>query len=220
MELKCPNCANLFATDPVTVETDIVFCPDCKEVYKISELMACEPEVIEFGIANAPHGAWFRKNFDGWTLGSTLRSGGAFLLIPFMCAWSWYTLKVYGIQIAEGKFNLGLSLIGLPFLAVNVVLVALTLMAFFGKVTVSVERDAGRVFTGVGSIGWTRRFAWSEIHAIEDRDTGSTFAVVLVGNDRLKFRIAPDEKSREYVVQTLRSLLASRDALSKSRRRL
>lgn len=57
------------------------------------------------------------KKFDnGFEISATTESPIAFFLVPFMLVWSGGSLGgIYGTQIANGHFNLFLSLFGIPF---------------------------------------------------------------------------------------------------------
>ena len=70
-----------------------------------------------------------------------------------MCVWSGFSLGgIYGSQIAAGEFNLGLSLFGIPFVLGTLFFGSLAVMTVRGKVVIAVDRNAGRIFTGVGRI--------------------------------------------------------------------
>jgi hypothetical protein len=173
----------------------------------------------DFDINAPPRGAWFDPTVTGWTLGATTRSPMAFFLVPFMCVWSGGSLGgIYGSQIFTGEFNLLLSLFGIPFLLGTVLLGSLAVMTVCGKVNVQVDHNDGTVFTGVGPIGWTRRFEWSSITAVEEtqmayQQTGSGGLVIVLISDqsRVKFGSMLSEPRRYYLLQGLRRLLAERD---------
>jgi hypothetical protein len=151
--------------------------PDVRSVEKLlRDLFVNKPQPTvasgqdsgEFDLSESPRGAWFSETSAGWTIGATTRSPIAFFLVPFMCGWSWCSLGIYGRQIAEGKFNFHLSLLGIPFVLGTLVIGFLAIMSVCGKITVTVEHDAGRLFYGVGPIGWTRSFDWSSITRFEE----------------------------------------------------
>ena len=115
-----------------------------------------------------------------------------------------------------GHFRL---LLTLPVLLGTIALVASSLMMVAGKVTVTVRGDRAMVFTGIGPLGWRRRFRWSEITAVEEDQvaTGSadcvsyTPAVALVGATRIKFGIMLSPKRRRFIIQVLRKTPAVTD---------
>ncbi|MDB6016388.1 MAG: hypothetical protein JWR19_877 [Pedosphaera sp.] len=53
-----------------------------------------------------------------------------------------------------------------PFYLSGLVLWYCALMPIFGKVAVQVDGDSGKIFKGIGSLGWTRRFNWRGVEKI------------------------------------------------------
>jgi hypothetical protein len=134
-----------------------------------------------------------------------------------MCVWSGGSLGgIYGSQIVNGEFNLGMSLFGIPFVLGTLLFGSIALMTVCGKVVIATEDDDGRVFEGVGPIGWTRRFNWGSISAVEEDypsyyHSGNIGKVIsLVGQTRLKFGAMLSDPRRYYLLQCLRSFLADR----------
>lgn len=135
-----------------------------------------------------------------------------------MCVWSGFALGgIYGSQIVKGQFNLVMSLFGIPFVLGTLFLGSMAVMSVCGKVIVSVDRDGeGQVFTGVGMIGWTRRFHWASMTAVEEapvdrnRFPFNGFSISIIGQSRLKFGTMLSEPVRFYLIQSLRYLLLQR----------
>jgi len=164
-----------------------------------------------------PAGVWFEREMAGFTIGSTTRSAAAFFLVPFMCVWSGFSLGgIYGSQIINGQFNLFLSLFGIPFVIGTLVFGSIALMTVCGRVVVSVDRDDGQVFQGVGPLGWRKRFQWSDIRTVEEVALGYRYsgqngpAIALIGTTRLKFGSMLRDSRRFFVLQALRQMLAER----------
>ncbi|QDU63824.1 hypothetical protein Pan216_47050 [Planctomycetes bacterium Pan216] len=221
MKMDCPKCGEPVPDDQVNVATDVAFCPACDEIFSLSKMISAGKFVSDFDIHSPPSGAWFEDHGLGCQVGATTRSCAAFFLVPFMCVWSGFSLGgIYGTQIAAGKFNLVISLFGIPFLFGTILFGSITLMAIFGKVVVTIDGNDGSVFTGIGPVGWTRRFDWREISAIEEeivassRSTSnyrSTMQVIsLLGQKRLRFGSMLSQARRYYMLQVLRTLLARR----------
>ncbi|OYW18949.1 MAG: hypothetical protein B7Z55_09725 [Planctomycetales bacterium 12-60-4] len=151
--------------EDVSVSTDIALCRGCGERWGYAELLARK----EAGgvAAMPPPGAWHVPGMNGFEAGASTRSPIAFFLVPFMCVWSGFSLSgIYGTQIISGKFNLVLSLFGIPFLLGTVVMGAVALMAVCGKVVVTVRGDDATVFVGIGPLGRSRRFKWSQVTGV------------------------------------------------------
>ncbi|MDI1314727.1 hypothetical protein [Prosthecobacter sp.] len=163
----CPRCHSSIPMEDISVSTDIALCRRCEERWNYSNLLTRKDSVAV--VAQAPGGAWHTPAINGFEVGASTRSPLAFFLVPFMCVWSGFSLNgIYGSQIVSGKFNLGTSLFGIPFVLGTLLLGSAALMAVCGKVVVTVRGREGRVFTGVGPLGRTRRFDWSQVSAITE----------------------------------------------------
>jgi hypothetical protein len=113
---------------------------------------------------------------NGFRASATTRAWYALFLVPFMCVWSGASLGgIYGSQIRSGKLNLAISLFGIPFILGTLLLGSQALMATFGRVAVIREGDDGAIFVGIGPLGWTRRFRWSEAVSAMEADTRSNY---------------------------------------------
>jgi len=213
MKITCPSCSTQLPPDQLNVETDVAICSRCNEAFSISALVAAGQVSGTFNFSDSPRGTWYSETFAGWTIGATTRSSSAFLLVPFMCVWSGGSLGgIYGTQIVEGKFNLVMSLFGIPFVLGTLLFGSIAIMSVCGKTTVTVEGNAGRLFVGVGPIGWARRFDWYSINCVEEDHLGHSheFLISLVGKTRMKLGWMLTEPRRSFLLQGLRKQLASR----------
>lgn len=219
MKLTCPSCCKLIPADQMNLGTDVALCPCCNEAFSISALVAAGQDSDEVDLFDPPRGAWFSETYSGWTIGATTRSPMALFLVPFMCVWSGGSLGgIYGSQIVQGEFNLAMSLFGIPFVLGTLAFGSMAVMTVCGKTTVTVDNfsNASRIFTGVGPIGWTRRFEWASITRIEEdypgyQSSGSSgMVIVLIGRTRLKFGSMLTDPRRYFLLQGLRKQLSRR----------
>lgn len=218
MKISCPACQRLLPASQLNVAANVAVCPNCNEAFAISDVIGSDRGDRDFDIRQSPPGSWFEDTDSGWRITASTRSALAFFLVPFMCAWSGLSIGVlYGSQIAVGEFNLLLSLFGIPFALGTLLLASMVAMSICGKIVVSTDGNDGEVFAGVGPFGWTRRFDWASIHAIEEDFLGYSAVgshhgrvISLVGQSRLKFGSMLNDARRFYVLQVLRKLLASR----------
>ena len=215
MKVTCPKCKLVIPPGRLNVGADLAHCEKCNEAFLISSLLAMGQVPEEFSIDEPPPGAWFQDTGSGWRIGASTRSPAAFFLVPFMCVWSGFSLGgIYGLQIFNGEFNLLLSLFGVPFLLGTLLFGSIAIMAVCGKVVVAIDNDYGCVFEGVGPIGWTRRFDWASISAVEEEwcrnSRNNAKTISLVGQTRLKFGSMLSDRRRYYLVQCLRRFLAGR----------
>ena len=116
MEILCPSCRSRIPADDLNVSTDIALCRACDKPFRISEAVGSAPADPQL-LATPPSGAWFDPLPDGFRAGASTRSWMALFIVPFTCVWSGGSLfGIYGTQIVHGRFNVGMSLFGLPFL--------------------------------------------------------------------------------------------------------
>jgi hypothetical protein len=209
VNLSCPRCGKSLAASDMNVATDVAACRQCDGVFKVSELMNQEAAVHE--PLRKPSGAWLEERDDGFRAGASTRSALALMLVPFMMVWSGVSLGgLYGSQIASGHFSLGQSLFGLPFLFGTIGLGTVAVMSIAGKCELTVRGDDAFLFVGVGPIGWSRRFRWSEIHAVNETPAGrkQTPSLALEGSQRVQFGSGLNDVRRYWLLQTLRSKIA------------
>ena len=215
MRINCPLCFGEFPAADVNVAADVAYCKHCREASKVSELIDTGNE-SSFDLSNVPAGVEFNETNTGWELISTTRNWAAWFLIPFTAVWSGFSLSgIFGTQIAEGKFDLGRSLFGLPFLIGSIVLVTLCLMSVFGHVRISANDGQGAIFWGLGKLGWRRKFDWSSVKQIEEGQQlagqhGNQWLIVLRGAQIIRFGHAITESRRQYILHALRGLLKAR----------
>lgn len=212
MKIECPKCKHEVDTTDINVAADIAHCKKCNEVFSLSELL--NKDVIKsFDLTNPPSGSWFKRLPQGFQVGVSTKSFAAFFIIPFMVVWSGASLGgIYGSQIISGKFDPFMSFFGIPFLLGSVIFWAIGLMFIFGKVTVTVEQNNCTIFTGIGSIGWSRYCKWNEISSVYDyvsttsRNNRSS-TIVLEGKKRVSFGSLVKSERKYFMIQALRKML-------------
>jgi hypothetical protein len=215
MKITCPKCQRAIPTEDVNVGTDIALCRQCDETFSFAELLG-QHEDPTVDLTRPPKGVWFRQDMHGFELGCTTRSPMAFILVPFMCVWSGFSLGgIYGTQIYSHTFNWGVTLFGIPFIAFSILFWSFALMAVCGKIVVSVKEDQGKVFTGVGPVGWSRKFKWSGVREVRESlktsGKGDRYpTIMLQGETRLSFGDGIHENRRYFMLRALRMLLRKR----------
>jgi hypothetical protein len=222
MKIQCPNCRQAIPAAQMNAAADTAICARCDEAFSLSSIIAAGGADTNFDIHNPPLGASFEETVHGWNLTSTTRSKMAWFLVPFMIVWSGGSLGgIYGSQFLKGQFDLEMSLFGIPFLLGTLFFGTIAAMTVIGRVVISLDRDDGTIFTGIGPLGWTRRFDWNSITKIEDdfashRGSDQQSRVIsLVGQSKISLGTMLTEERRYYLLNALRQLLASR-SLSQS----
>ncbi len=209
-KIVCPKCRAEIPLEDVNVATDLALCRQCGQTWSYAELIN-DSKSPDFDSRTPPSGAWFREMPPGgFTVGVSTRSPVAFFLVPFMCVWSGFSLGgIYGTQFHKGQFNFGMSLFGIPFILGTLLFGSIAVMSVCGKVTVTVEGDNGVIFTGVGPIGWRRRFNWRNVSAIRRSEKygnrGSvSHQITLEGEKRLNFAAGVKDDRLDFMLATLR----------------
>lgn len=155
---------------------------------------------------------------NGFTAEATTRSLTAVSLVPFTCVWAGISVgNIYGRQILHGKFNPTDSFMGLLFLLGSVVLVGWCAMSIGGVVRVTRQGDELDVFTGVGPLGWRRRYRWSDIRIVREVATaamgrwgsGQGGSVALEGRTRVAFGALLTEERRYFILRVMQKMLAT-----------
>ena len=153
-----------------------------------------------------------QKNMQEIKLGATLRSPIAFFLVPFMLIWSGGSLGgIYGTQIAKQQFSLLQSLFGIPFLLGTLFFGFITLMMTFGKVELSIDRQGGRVFTGIGKIGKSKSFQWHEVTRIRENYVANSSnkqqaQIVIEANQPITFGLGLAPERHHYLFHALKRI--------------
>lgn len=216
MQVICPKCHRSLDPPDVNPGTDVAYCAACAEAFSLSDLIASQPDE-DIDLTRPPRGVWVEESFGDFTITASTRSLAAIFLVPFTLVWAGGSMGgIYGSQIVSGEFNVWLSLFGLPFLVGSAFLVGFTLLTLFGKFVIKVERGLGTAFLGVGTIGWRKRFDWSEItgaHAEQrtgGNDNTSKQFIVLEGPQRIKLPASLHEERNYFIVQFLRHQLRAR----------
>lgn len=211
MKFNCPSCRLPFLPENINIQTDLALCKDCGGIARISELV--DEEFDTSTLSQPPKGAWYRQTMSETIIGATTRHPMAFMMVPFMCVWSGFSLGgIYGTQITNGKFSLMMSLFGLPFLIGTILLGSLALMAVCGKVEVRLRGRRGVVFVGVGSLGWKRALNLDEVDTIIEETHATNYpgsqgaGIVMKGKSRLRFATNLSEARRHFMLNALKAV--------------
>lgn len=212
--MKCPNCNSEIPKENINIQTDLAHCFSCDSIISISEVMNGTPFDEDFDIDSPPSGAWIRRERSQLVIGATTRSAVAFFIVPFMLVWSGGSIGgIYGSQLISGEFNLFMSLFGIPFLLGSVIFWSFALMTIAGKVELTLTRDGGKVFTGVGSIGLTKKFTWDEVSSITEGVSNVKYPgkqngnLQLEGQKRISFGSGLKTDRQYYILKAMKVIL-------------
>ena len=240
--MTCDSCGGEIGGEDVNVKADTAYCRSCGTLSKPSRLLADAEAGVDDALADRPPpGCSTVEGFGGGrTLRCSARSlGGAIGAIALALFWNGITgvfvafntaatLHFLGLTVPGGfeeELNMGpwmaagLWLFLTPFILVGLTLISVALLKLFGHVSVRVGPGGGRVFTGVGPVGWPRRFDAGDVESVNvgvaswqenDRDVP---AVVIErgGRGPLRFGTALTPERRAWLVAALRRAIAERE---------
>lgn len=183
MTPTCSKCKRPIPDDDINVAVDVAFCRVCHIAHKLSQLVHGTALDDEIDLTQSPKGTWYRESGVGTIIGASHRSiGGALGLLAFALFWNGIvsvfvcvalssTLHLMHVPVPEWfpapKMNgsvmgvgttLFLWLFLTPFILVGTGFILAFLSSLAGRTEVLTRVNEGVVFTGIGKLGWRRRF--------------------------------------------------------------
>ena len=187
----CSKCRRTIPSDDINVAKDVAYCRECNLSYRLSELTHGGDSMASIDVNRPPKGAWYRSDGGGTVIGATNRSvGTAVGMLFFALFWNgivstfvmlaisatlqnlhiptpvWFPApKMNGDFMGPGM-TIFLWLFLTPFILVGVSVASMCLVSLFGRTEVRIESSRGTIFTGVGAIGWRRKFEAAQVRDI------------------------------------------------------
>jgi hypothetical protein len=241
--VNCPECRNEIPSADINVSTDLAMCRRCNATHSFSELFECRNLVQTLEDSPPPSGFTQRTTARGVAYRvshrSLLGAAGALAICLF---WNGIvsvfvlvnlasTLNLLGITVPEWfpapvmngeTMGLGMTLFLwlflTPFLIVGAGFMGAFLMVIGGHTEVRINAAEGRIFTGVGPIGWPRKFKPHEVRSVAlkdsnwrdsdgDRHTKQEIVLEMNNGDTLKFGRGMKEARRAYLAALLQRTL-------------
>lgn len=202
MEVKCNKCNAIILNKNINVQQDTAYCSQCESLCVLSSLKVAD---FQFTKNDTVKGVLLDESHDAWTIEASHRSFMALFFIPFTCVWAGGSLwGIYGTQWMSGNWEIQQSLFGLPFLIGSLGLIGVSLMSLFGRTVIANEQGKGLVYIGLGSIGWYRRFDWSDVSSVVEKHNRRYRLISLEGRQRLSFGWGLSAKKQDYIVNAIR----------------
>lgn len=223
--------AGALATPPVIVYAN-------PEQERLSRLVA------DVDTTKPPEGAWVRDDGIETEVGASLRTvAGAVVMLGISLFWNGIVAVFVILAIAGSLHHMGVTVpswfpapimkgsggtnmpLGMvlflwvfliPFILIGLVLIATFLTALAGHVKVTIRDAEGKVFTGIGPIGWTRKFDASSIKRVDILDSVHTTVnekpvnrgeIVIDADKLIKFGASLKEPRKVFVAGALRKVL-------------
>ncbi len=189
----CPKCKRAIPSEDVNVASDVAFCRTCNLSHRLSALTLGTVVDENLDVNNPPPGAWYQREGDSVVLGASHRSlGQAFLLLFFCLFWNGIVSVFVSLATLSTLHHLGVSApswfpafhdpsmpLGMtiflwvfltPFIAVGLVLLTTVLSCVAGRTEVRSEGGEAVLFTGIGSLGFRKRFSPREVRDVRVED--------------------------------------------------
>ena len=168
MEFHCPDCGLPIQAADLAPAQGVAVCRFCEKPFPLEACQAAVPfadrHVVP--VMTPPKGVDLVETMDGFRLTLSTRSCIAIFLVPFTLFWAGGSLGgIYGMQIKQGKFDLMMSLFGLPFLVGSFFLIALTVMSVCGRTIVELAGGKFSIRTGALGVYRTQSAPWSEVRS-------------------------------------------------------
>jgi hypothetical protein len=239
MNPNCPDCRRPIPLDDVNVGRDIALCRQCGKPHAYSDLLEAARLHAAADKRNPPDGTWQRADGSGTVIGATHRSWGSALgALGFAAFWNGIVSIFVSIAVTETLQRWGVdppewfpapkmdgdgppfgSLIFLwlfltPFILVGSGMLWAVVNYVGGKTEVRIRNGEGTVFTGLGPLGWRRRFDAQSVKAVRvevdggQQPSGKGSIVVETHNGRrIKFGTWMREDRKAFVAGALLATL-------------
>ncbi len=242
-KVSCPECQTEIPSIDINVSTDLALCRHCDTTHAFSGLLQRRNPLRDIKNVKPPSGVWERATLDGISYGVSHRSVvGALGTLAIGLFWNgivsvfvlinvsstlnllgvtlpeWFPAPVMNEQSMGWGMNLFLWLFLTPFLLVGAGLIGTFFMALAGRTVVRINTNEGRIFTGVGPIGRSRKFTPHNVRRVtlnhtnwrdNDGDHRTKQEIILEMNngDLLKFGTGMKEEHRTYLAAKLQNTL-------------
>ena len=240
---RCPACSRAILGDDVNVAKDVAYCRACNLVHTLSALVqACEL-TAGVDVNRPPPGVRCDVRGGSLFVTATHRSLGAAVgALAFALFWNGIVSVFVSLAIAGTLHNLHvptpawfpapnmngspmsvgmtlfLWLFLTPFIAIGTAMIGAFLLTVGGRTEVQADQNEGTVFTGVGPLGYRRRFSTAKVSdvRIDDRQwrdsdgdrQRKTCIVIETREGRLiRFGTLLSEERRRFVAALLRKSL-------------
>ncbi len=184
----CPKCSSPIQGDDVNASTDIAFCRSCNVAHKLSVIIRSGELMVGLDLNKPPKGVCCNTFGTSTTVVASHRALGAALgSLAVALFWNGITSTFVLLALASTLKNMNVtvpewfpapemngSMMGVgmtlflwlfltPFIVIGMGMLGAFLMALGGKTEVHVDRGGSYVFTGIGFLGYRRRFSAADV---------------------------------------------------------
>jgi hypothetical protein len=193
---QCPTCRKTILSDDVNVAKDIIYCRSCNLAHSLSALLEANKIANGVNFDHPPPGVRYDHASGQFTVSATHRSlGMAAGMLAAALFWNGIVSIFVLIAIAGTLNNMGVTLptwfpapdmngspmsTGMtiflwlfltPFIVIGISMIGTFFLSVGGRTEVKVDAQEGIIFTGVGPLGYRRRFMPSHVSDVRIEDS-------------------------------------------------
>lgn len=228
----------------INVGADVAFCRNCNLAHTLSKIAQGTGISPEVNVDRPPAGTWSRASALGRLIGASHRSlGSAFGVFLFAAFWNGIvsvfvvvalssTLHLLGVGVPDwfpapkmkggGTMGVGMTiflwLFLTPFIAIGLAMIGAFFSCLGGKTEIRVRDWDGEIFTGIGGLGWKKKFKREAVKDVRiedrqwrdsdgDRRKNTHIVIELLEGKPLKFGSSLPDERRQFLAASLRHAL-------------
>ena len=191
---------------------------------RLSGLLKDVEADIVASLAEPPTGCRFTADAEGFSICCALRGRGVWALTLGALAWNGVEVQItinslrYGdlSSLVDGWVSLLYIVFPGVFVWGGLFLAFMAIRGWFGHTCVTVHGKEGRIFTGIGRLGLTRRFDWSAVMHVQEEGLGNGYSQITLVARRRRTRVGGgilDTARRQYLLAVLAAMIARRKRL-------
>ncbi len=208
--VQCPQCGREIVSADFNVSTDLAYCRNCDKSLKYSDLIDAG-DGAGFNPSSLPRHLRIFDDGSGEVLRYRRISPLLFFFIPFTAMWS--GMSMFGLfkTLMQKGFSMD-SLFFLPFFLGTLALLCAILYMLFGKVELRERGGEWTIFTGVGPLGYRRRFFSGEVVSVrcewskvqQNHQQCREIVIRLKDGSSRKFGVMMRDECRDYICNYLK----------------
>jgi len=235
----CTKCRLTITSDDINVAQDVAYCRICNASYRLSDL-TFDNTATDVDLNQPPKGAWCVTDGAGTVIGASNQNlvnavGFTFFAIFWNSGVSmfvffdivgalhhfkvplptWITIpKMEDGGEMSGSMIMFTGLFIIPFVLVGLFLAGSVLINLLGRTEARISGTQGSVFTGVGKLGWRRRFDPSQLREVRcyqrrNNEGADTVGIQIETRDskQVKFATMLTSERRQFMLGALKKIL-------------
>ena len=235
----CPKCRRAIPPEDVNVGNDIAYCRSCNLSNRLSELTFDSEIGGDMDVNRPVAGTWYRSDGLGMVVGASNRNlATAAAMLFFTLFWngivsvfvlvatsgtlhhfgipvpSWFPAPKMNGEVMNSGMLIFLWLFLTPFITIGIVTALTVFNCLFGRTEVRVNGTQGTAFTGIGPLGWRKRFDPTQVRKVAIRESTNnkgqnTSCIVIEARDGKQTKIASmlSDERRKFLLVALRKAL-------------